>query len=172
MFNQQCTIKRFLCAASFALAVPMVNAQPADVPPPPPHSVAADCHHGGPGMNRGPGFHHEQGMFRSLGLTEAQQDKIFNIKHDSAPEMRAKKKSLRQLQEELHKVKHSPDYNASQAKALIRKIADARADIDIAKLETERKVFDVLTAEQKQRVYDRHDKRKDRGQRPGPGPRQ
>ena len=111
-------IKRFLVAASVALAVPLT-------------AVAFQGHPGGHhgcgdfAMQGGPGMGGEMmpPHLRGLNLTEAQRDKIFEIMHAQAPVMRDKAKALRKAEEDLRALTAAADYSDAKAKSL----ADAGA---------------------------------------------
>jgi len=140
-------IKRFLVAASVALAIPLGAAafqgEPGGHP---------GCGHfagrGGPGMGGEMMFPH----LRGLNLSEAQRDKIFEIMHAQAPAMRDKAKAWRKAEDELRALTASPDYSDAKARSLADASAKAMADMTLARARTERQVFDVLTPEQRQQL--------------------
>ena len=98
-------------------------------------------HDGGP-------MHMLHGLHR-LDLSEAQDDKIFDIMHNQAPQMRKQMKMLQKSEKELQALKQAPDYSDAKAKSLIDQIARQRADMELARLQSERKVLDVLTPDQR-----------------------
>jgi len=114
----------------------------------------------------GPGMKHEgmammRGLHR-LDLSEAQQDKIFEIMHAQAPSMREQMKQLRKAEDELRSLRTSPDFNEAKAKGLIDRIASQRANHEMARLQAERKVLDVLTPEQRQKFSEMRPSKRDR----------
>ena len=100
---------------------------------------------------------HGGGMMRSLqrlDLSEAQEDKIFDLMHQRAPNMRQQMKALKKNERELQALRQSAQFDEAQAKALIDNIARQRADIELSRLQGERQVLDVLTPEQRQKLQD------------------
>ncbi|MDX9944562.1 MAG: Spy/CpxP family protein refolding chaperone [Azonexus sp.] len=114
----------------------------------------------------GQGMKHEgmammRGLHR-LDLSEAQQDKIFDIMHAQAPAMREQMKQLRKAEDELRELRTSADFNERKAKQLIERIANQRAEHELARLQAERKVMDVLTPEQRQKLSEMRPAKRDR----------
>lgn len=144
-------VKRFLVAASVALAVPLTASAFG------PHGGHAG-HAGGHGACVGAGAaafgdgmpHH----LRALNLSEAQRDRIFDIMHAQAPAMRDKAKALRQAESELRALAASPDYNDAQARLLADRVAAAMSEMTLARIQAERQVNDVLTPEQRKQLAD------------------
>ena len=102
-----------------------------------------------------------RGLHR-LDLSEAQQDKIFDIMHAQAPAMREQMKQLRKAEDELRELRTSADFNERKAKQLIERIANQRAEHELARLQAERKVMDVLTPEQRQKLSEMRPAKRDR----------
>lgn len=128
--------------------------------------------HGGHGI-KGDGMGALRGLHR-LDLSEAQDDKIFEIMHAQAPAMRKQMQALRKSEQELRTLKAAPDYSEAKAKQLIDGIARQRADMEVARLQSERKVLDVLTPEQRKQLAEmkpvrdgKPGKRDERGPRNG-----
>lgn len=145
------TVKRFLVAASVALAVPL--------------TASAFGPHGGPGGHAGAGGHGAcvgaapfgdalPHHLRALNLSEVQRDKIFDIMHAQAPVMRDKAKALRLAEGELRALAASPDYSDAKAKTLADRAAAAMSEMTLARIQTERQVNEVLTPEQRQQLAD------------------
>ncbi|UCV22683.1 Spy/CpxP family protein refolding chaperone [Ferribacterium limneticum] len=158
-------IKRFLIAASVALAIPL-------------SAVAFSGHgdHAGCGMEAhgGPGHHMMGGNMmpphlRALNLTEAQQDKVFEIMHAQAPVMRDKAKALRKAETDLRALTSAPDYSEAKARALADEAAKAMSEMTLARAKADRQVFEVLTPEQrKQSAETKPTERGPRGRGDGP----
>ncbi len=87
-----------------------------------------------------------------LDLSEAQQDKIFDLMHERAPAARQQMKALQKNERELQALRQSNDFSEARAKALIDDIARQRADMELARLQGERQVLDILTPEQRQQL--------------------
>lgn len=142
-------IKRFLTAASVALAIPLSAAA----------FAGHDGGHGGCGakVHGGPGHHMMGGSMmpphlHGLNLTEAQQDKVFEIMHAQAPVMRDKAKALRRAESDLRALTTAPDYSEAKARALADSAAKAMSEMTLARARADRQVFDVLTPEQQKQL--------------------
>lgn len=163
----QTPIKRWLTVAGIALAVPL--------------SAMAYQGHGGKmggcdakgGERQGASMMqhgHGMGMMRGLhrlDLSEAQQDKIFELMHAQAPTMRKQMQTLRKVEADLQALKQTPDYSEAKAKELIISMTQKQADMEMSRLQTERKVLEVLTPEQRQQLNDMKPVKRD-GRGPNP----
>ena len=140
-------IKRFLIAASVALAIPLSAAafpeQPGGHP-----GCGSFAGHGGPGM----GGEMMPPPLRGLNLSEAQRDKIFEIMHSQAPAMREKAKAARKAESDLHALTAADDYSEAKARALADTAAKTMSEMRLARAKTERQVFEVLTPEQRKQL--------------------
>ncbi|MBS1145257.1 MAG: putative lipoprotein signal peptide [Proteobacteria bacterium] len=141
-------LKRFLIAASVALAIPL--------------SAAAFGGHHGCGHDGAAGHgHHMMGgnmmppHLHGLNLTEVQQDKVFEIMHAQAPVMREKAKALRKAEADLQALTAAPDYSEAKARGLADAAAKAMSDMTLARAQADRQVFDVLTPEQRKQLAER-----------------
>ena len=146
-------IKRFLVAASVALAIPL-------------SAAAFGGHHGGqhgghdscgPMSHKGIGFPMAEGgmlppHLRSLNLTEGQQDKVFEIIHSQAPLMREKTKALRKAESDLRVLSAAPEYSEAKARSLADATAKVMSEMTMARAKTERQIFEVLTPEQRKQL--------------------
>lgn len=108
---------------------------------------------GGPGMPFG-GMH--GGMhgglmqhLRHLHLSEAQQDKLFNIKHNAEPEQREYMKAIRKAHEALAELAHSDHFDDAKASALSRDLGQAIAAEALLRARSEAQALAVLTPEQR-----------------------
>lgn len=143
-------LKRTLIIAGLALAVPLT-------------ALAVQGGKGGAhetcdGMGpRAAGMSHDGPMskmgsmrgLQRLDLSEAQEDKIFDLMHAQAPIMREQMRALRKSEQDLKTLKNAPDYSDAKARTLVDQIAKQRADMEMSRLQNERKVLDVLTPEQR-----------------------
>ena len=142
-------IKRFLVAASVALAIPLGAAafqgEPGGHP---------GCGHfagrGGPDMGGEMMFPH----LRGLNLSEAQRDKIFEIMHAQAPLMREKAKAVRKAEDDLRALAAADDYSDAKARTLADTAAKAISEMSLARARAERQVFEALTPEQRKQLAD------------------
>lgn len=86
---------------------------------------------------------------RHLGLTEDQQDKIFNWLHALAPAMREKSRTASKSIEELRRLAATDQFDAAKAKSLAETHGRAIADLAMIRAETDAKIWTLLTAEQR-----------------------
>jgi len=136
------SIRRFLLAAGLALAVPMVV-------------VAGPKLLHDAGSERGmPGGEPPPYYLRSLNLDEAQRDKVFAILHEQAPAMRERLKSLNRAEAELRRLAAGPDYDEAKGRAQADQVGRAMSEVALLRARTDRKIFEVLTPEQRKRLLE------------------
>jgi Spy/CpxP family protein refolding chaperone len=119
---------------------------------------------GGPGgYGDGAGFSgHGHMPFRGLQLTEAQEDKIFNILHGQAPYLREQRKAEEKAMRALHDLRDADKFDDAAASKLAQAAAQAHANITLSEIRTHQKLLSVLTPEQRKQL----DERKPRMPRP------
>jgi len=127
---------------------------------PPPSAGRA----GGPA---GPGAPGPMAM-RGLGLTEAQQDAIFNLHHAQAPQMREQMKALRKARDALQELARSDNFDEQRASALAGDIARIGSTIALMRARTQAAVWKLLTPEQRQQAARMYEARAMRGPMGGP----
>lgn len=151
----------------FAAAPPPVAA-PADAAPSGADAAQAGAHERGPGPGGvaphgfgrpgpgapGPGmpFAH----LRGLGLSEAQEDKVFAIMHAQAPQRREQDKAVRKAARALRELGRAERFDDARAVALSRELGQAVAAEALLRARTEAQVLAVLTPEQRERLRQRH----------------
>lgn len=161
-------------AASAATSVPAAAAQ-SDVAPA--AAPAGDGPGPGPGADdrgpgpdeRGPGPGMPFGRFHGLALTEAQQDKLFNIMHAQAPQRREHDKAIRKAQDGLRELARAERFDDARAVALSRDLGQAIAAAELLRVRTDAQTLAVLTPQQRAELRERHDRGP--GRDGGPGPR-
>lgn len=121
---------------------------------PPPGAIAFRMHAGSPddeffGAGPRPPF------LLGLDLTEAQQDKIFDIVHAAAPALRNQSKALRKARASLRELAHSAQFDASRAKALAEAVGGAQSQLELLQVRLDHDLFSVLTSEQQGKVLQR-----------------
>ena len=132
-------LARFSIASAIAIALAgAAFAQPMEGPGP------MAMHHGSGGM------HGER--LRHLGLSEAQQDQIFKIYHDQAPEMRERMKAARRAHQELRQSAKAMPFDRDRARQLADTEAKAVAQIAFMRVETMSRVRAVLTEDQRAKL--------------------
>jgi periplasmic protein CpxP/Spy len=140
-------IANFLLASSLAFGLaPLASAQPMQ-----------------DGMGRGKGGHSMQ--LRALGLSEAQQDQVFKIFHESRPAVYEQIKQLRRARQELGKLVTAERFDSARARQLADAQGKAMAELALIRIQTMRRVREVLTPEQREKMDQMRERR-------GRGPRQ
>ena len=116
--------------------------------PPPVGNVAMYPHHemGRPGMMPHLPFLHR------IELSEAQQDKVFELMTANLPAERAKAKLARKAMDDLRKLGAADAFDPVKARELAAAHSQAMADLLVMWAETEAKVRALLTAEQRSRI--------------------
>jgi Spy/CpxP family protein refolding chaperone len=116
---------------------------------------------GGPGLGGvgfgGPGFGPGRSpFFRGVELSEAQEDKIFDILHAEAPYLREQSRAAAKAGAALHALATADQYDDAKAAALAQAAATANANIALQHVRTRQKLLAVLTPEQrKQQAEDK-----------------
>lgn len=85
----------------------------------------------------------------SLNLSEAQQDKIFELMHAQMPKAREAEKQRHQLTAELHKLSSSDAYAESQAKQISEKLAAIEKERALSRAAINNQVYLLLSPEQR-----------------------
>ncbi|MGB9989654.1 Spy/CpxP family protein refolding chaperone [Massilia sp. SM-13] len=107
------------------------------------------------GAMPGPGPDGEPPFMRGLGLTEAQEDKVFAILHAQAPYLREQGKAHERAERALDEMHDAGKFDDAAAVKLAQASAQAIANITLQHLRTEQKLLAVLTPEQRQKLQDR-----------------
>ncbi len=120
--------------------------------PPPVGNVAIYPHHemGRPGMH--PGMMPHLPFLHRIELSEAQQDKVFELMTANLPAERAKAKLARKAMDDLRKLGAADAFDPVKARELAAAHSQAMADLLVMRAETEAKVRALLTAEQRSRI--------------------
>lgn len=172
-------IAAFTVAGSLALAVPfLVSAQgspDAGTQAGPSRMMMkqhAHWHQRGEGHHRGEHMRarrgHGDGFLRGLDLSDEQRDRIFEIRHASAPKMREQAKVLREARGEFAKLALSSDYDEAKVQALAERNAKAVSEMAQLRAQSMNEVYQVLTPEQQAKVQERQAKAQERQSRRGP----
>lgn len=107
---------------------------------PPEGEMAPDIDPKGPGL---PPF------MAGLKLSEAQQDKLFQLYLQQAPAIYAQQKAARKAAEALRDLIGTADYSAAKAKDLAQAEGRARAELAMMRAQGEHEFLSLLTDEQK-----------------------
>lgn len=120
--------------------------------------------HGSQGDFRG-GFHqkHEHGKHfgghrgdftHRLNLTEAQRDKVFELRHAAEPALRTKGKEIRAARHELRQLAMADKFDESRAVSLSNQAARAEAEHSLMRVRLANQIYSVLTPEQRKQAAD------------------
>lgn len=89
-----------------------------------------------------------------LRLSEAQQDKVFEIQHAGAPVMRDQMKIARQAAEELHKLSATDAFDEAAVRAVSARLGQAMTELHVLRIRQQRQIEAVLTPEQRKQLAD------------------
>jgi len=162
-------ITAFLAASSIALAVPFA----AQARPGGDGFFEGGCRAQGDMMKHG-GMRggHGGDMMRQLDLTEAQQDKMFELRYAMAPQMREEMKTMRAASQSLRDMMQKGEYDEAKVKDLTEQRAQAMSRMAQLRAKNQHEVYQLLTPEQRdqwQKLQTERPMR--RGMMPqGPGP--
>lgn len=111
----------------------------------------------------GHGSHDEHGRFggmpsldrlppflRGIDLSETQRDKLFALRHETAPREHELQKQLRQSRDALHEASRSDKFDAAAARKLADQHGKAIGELALAHAEFAARVRALLTPEQRQ----------------------
>lgn len=96
-------------------------------------------------------------MLQGIELTDEQRDKVFELRYQQMPTMRAKWKEARAAREALSELAVSGAFDEARAKALADQGARAMADIATMRARLKADVYQVLNEEQRQALRQRMD---------------
>ena len=102
-----------------------------------------------------PGMHHDM-MFKDLNLTDAQKTQIRDIMKSQRDNM--KRPSLDERRA-MHELVASDTFDKAKAEAQIDKMEAQHKEMALARLETQNKIYNILTPEQKKQFNANFEKR-------------
>lgn len=85
-------------------------------------------------------------------LSEAQQDKLFELRHAQEPALRTQMKELRRADMQLRTLALADNYDEARARQIATKAAQARTEIDMLHAGLQHAAFALLTPEQRKRL--------------------
>ncbi|MGD8106217.1 ATP-independent periplasmic protein-refolding chaperone Spy [Pantoea sp. FN0302] len=138
-----------LVASALAFGAATVAHAADEITPPPAGSEQA-MHHKGP-MGHGP-----MGMFKNLNLTDAQKQQMRDIMKDARKDM--KRPSLEERRAN-HAIIAADSFDRSKAEAQAEKMTANAKENALAMMETQNKLYNVLTPEQKKQYNANFEKR-------------
>ena len=124
-----------LLAASLTI-ISLATAQPTP-PQPAPHG------------EHGPDRENDHGPGPRLQLTEAQQDKLFALRHAAAPARRERDKAIHRAEDGLREMAHSGRFDDARAAALAQTLGQAIAADELDHARDHAQFLALLTAEQR-----------------------
>lgn len=138
-----------------------------------PHSKARHMHlNGSRFVHSGKrGYHHMErygyagpgtAFLRGLDLTEEQRDKIFEIRHASAPALREAYKELAKAKRELRALAQAAEFEEARAQQAADAAAKAFARLHVQRAKDTHAVLAVLTPEQRQKLDERKQRSEER----------
>ncbi|MDO6384927.1 Spy/CpxP family protein refolding chaperone [Uliginosibacterium sp. 31-12] len=119
-----------------------------------------------PGM--GGGALPPRAALEQLDLSEAQQDKLFQLHHQQAPAIHAQRKAERKAHEALQALIGTAEFTAAKARELAQAEAQARAELVLLQAQAEHQFLSLLSPEQRKALDS--GRAREPG-RPGEGPR-
>ena len=106
--------------------------------------------------HKGPGMHNEMMMFKDLNLTDAQKQQIRDIRKGERDQMKRPPLEERRA---MHDIIASDSFDKAKAEAQIDKMAEQHKARMLAHLETQNKIYNILTPEQKKQFNANFEKR-------------
>jgi Spy/CpxP family protein refolding chaperone len=155
------TKKSILAAALAAGIAGLAVAAPASARPHEGYGYGVE----GPGFEGRGGHRGELGgrMMRELNLSDAQRDKMFEIRHAAQPAMREKMNEFRKNRIALREAATAKDYDAPRVRQLADEGAKLQADLTVMRVETQQKALAVLTPEQRAKLEQLRGQRREHG---------
>ena len=98
-----------------------------------------------------PGMHHDM-MFKDLNLTDAQKQQIRDIKKAEHDKMQDNRRAM-------HDLIASDSFDKAKAEAQIAKMEEQHKGMMLSRLETQNKIYNILTPEQKKQFNANFEKR-------------
>ncbi len=146
-------------------AVPVLHAE-SEFRPGMPGMMGKHCpmgemgYHGMKGHHGGERHGRKADFLKGLNLTEAQQDKIFEIKYALEPAKRTYHKEIRKLRGQQRELELASTYDSGKMKKLIEQETKLTAEHRLSMADARNKMYQVLTDEQRKQVADRQAARK------------
>lgn len=153
--RNQCRLASWLATGLLVLglvggAVAQVGAPPG----PPPHHPPE-----GP-MGPGP-----MPFLGRLQLSDSQEEQVFRIFHEQAPAMHERTNAVRRARAEIEKVVRAADFDRARLRELADAEGKALAELAFMRAEAMRRVRELLTPEQRAKLDQAQDSRRDGGRR-------
>jgi Spy/CpxP family protein refolding chaperone len=101
-------------------------------------------------------MHHEMMMFKDLNLTDAQKQQVRDIMKSQRDQMKRPPLEERRA---MHDIIASDSFDKAKAEAQIDKMAEQHKARMLAHMETQNKIYNILTPEQKKQFNANFEKR-------------
>ncbi|WP_220711372.1 ATP-independent periplasmic protein-refolding chaperone Spy [Enterobacter cancerogenus] len=102
-----------------------------------------------------PGMHHDM-MFKDLNLTDAQKQQVRDIMKSQRDQMKRPPLEERRA---MHDIIASDSFDKTKAEAQIDKMAEQHKAMMLSRMETQNKIYNILTPEQKKQFNANFEKR-------------
>lgn len=102
-----------------------------------------------------PGMHHDM-MFKNLNLTDAQKQQIRDIMKEQRGKMQRPSLDERR---EMHSLIASDTFDKAKAEAMINKQEEQHKAMALSRMETQNKIYNILTPDQKKQFNANFEKR-------------
>lgn len=115
-----------------------------------PLAAMAGFGHAGPhwaGRRRGPPL-----LPPFIHLSDAQQDKLFELRHAQAPALRKQFKELRSAHEALRALALTDAYDETRARVVVARAAQADTEIEMLQVRLQHEAYALLTPAQRKRI--------------------
>ena len=142
LFSERVTMKPFTLIAPVLLAASLTTVSLATAQPTPP----------APHGDHGPGDDRRFGP--RLDLTEAQQDKLFALRHAAAPARRERDKAIARAQDGLRDLADSGRFDDAKAAALAQTLGQAIAAEELDHAREQAQFLALLTPEQRAKMQE------------------
>ncbi|ESM81856.1 ATP-independent periplasmic protein-refolding chaperone Spy [Enterobacter roggenkampii] len=109
--------------------------------------------------HKGPGMHNEMMMFKDLNLTDAQKQQIRDIRKSERDQMKRTPLEERRAMHDIIASDSFDSFDKAKAEAQIDKMAEQHKARMLAHLETQNKIYNILTPEQKKQFNANFEKR-------------
>ncbi|TDN64404.1 ATP-independent periplasmic protein-refolding chaperone Spy [Scandinavium goeteborgense] len=102
-----------------------------------------------------PGMHHDM-MFKGLNLTDAQKQQIRDIMKEQRGKMQRPSLDERRA---MHNLIASDSFDKAKAEEMVTKMEAQHKDMAVSRMETQNKIYNILTPEQKKQFNANFEKR-------------
>lgn len=91
-------------------------------------------------------------FLHGMKLSERQQDQVFELMHAQVPAMRQQEKQLRKSLDALRQLALDERFDETRAQALAQSAASSQTEMALLKVQLDRKVLALLSADQRKQL--------------------